>query len=440
MRQKLDATFEEKLPLLCIIGLGYVGLPLAVAFGEKQKVIGFDTDKQRIDDLRINKDKTLELTPQEIAAAEFIQFCHNPKEIADAQIYIVTVPSPIDIHNQPNIKPITSACETIASVLSPGNIVIFESTVYPGFTYNICVPILEEKSGLTFNEDFFCGYSPERINPGDKVNTIKNVVKITSGSTPETAKTVDNLYASIVEAGTYLAPSIEVAEAAKVIENAQRDLNIAFMNELALIFDKLQIDTNEVLEAASTKWNFLPFKPGMVGGHCIGVDPYYLTYRAIEVGYTPRITLTGRLLNDRMSEHIAKKLLQLFSLSNNSNQNMRLAVLGITFKENCPDTRNSKVFDMIDELISFGFEILWHDPFCSAATAGLNEKAKFRELEELEQQVDGVVVAVGHTLYRNLQASTIKSMYRSDSRTLADIKAIFDKDKMTAEGFTVWRL
>lgn len=438
---KLDIfTSDEKSLRLCIVGLGYVGLPLAVEFAKERDVVGFDISEKRVVELRNHIDKTLEVSPKDIAAATGLHVTNDANAIKDCNCFIVTVPSPIDEHNQPNFTPLQSACRSIGAVLKKGDLIIFESTVYPGFTKNVCVEILQNQSGLKYNEDFFCGYSPERINPGDKVNTLRTVIKITSGSTPEIAQLVDSLYSSIIDAGTYLAPSIEVAEAAKVIENAQRDLNIAFVNELAMIFDKLGIDTTDVLQAAGTKWNFLPFKPGMVGGHCIGVDPYYLTFRAIEVGQNPEITLAGRRINDSMAKYIAKKMFTLTQTHATLNGKLRIGILGVTFKENCPDTRNSKVFDLIEELVKFGVEIMWHDPYCDSTLEILKDKATYCELTDMKKSVDCVICSVGHSEYRTLSTDELKGLYRSNTFILGDVKALYNKDIMEDSGFILWRL
>jgi len=360
-----NQTFNIKNPKIAIIGLGYVGLPLAHAFSTKYKVVGFDISQSRIDELRNGYDRTLELSEEQVkeAISNGMEFTNQIEDIKDCNIYIVTVPTPIDEHKTPDLTPLLKASETIGKVLKPNDIVIYESTAYPGATEEDCVPILEKVSGLKFNEDFYCCYSPERINPGDKEHTVTKILKVTSGSTPEIAKHIDELYKSVITAGTHLAPSIKVAEAAKVIENAQRDINIAFVNELALIFDKLGIDTHDVLKAAGTKWNFLPFKPGLVGGHCIGVDPYYLTYKAKEVGYHPEVILAGRRINDNMGVHVANKVVKLMIHKGYIIKGSKVLVLGITFKENCPDIRNSRVIDVIRELQEFGCNVDVYDPW-----------------------------------------------------------------------------
>ena len=342
---------------IAIIGLGYVGLPLAVEFGKVLDVIGFDINQARIDELRSGIDRTLETTPEELMAAAQLTYTADPAALRAANIFIVTVPTPVDDHKTPDLTPLIKASETVSKALKKGDIVIYESTVYPGCTEEDCVPVLERGSGLTFNQDFFCGYSPERINPGDKQHRLPSIRKITSGSTPEIAEKVDRLYQRIIKAGTHRASSIKVAEAAKVIENAQRDINIAFVNELALIFERMNIDTHEVLAAAGTKWNFLPFRPGLVGGHCIGVDPYYLTYKAESLGHHPQVILAGRKINDTMGAHIANRVIKLLINRDLPVKRAKALILGITFKENCPDIRNSKVIDVIRELHSYGVEV-----------------------------------------------------------------------------------
>ena len=408
---------------IAVIGLGYVGLPLAHAFSEKYKVIGFDIAQWRVDELNNGLDRTLELSEKQVkeALANGMEFTNELKNIADCNIYIVTVPTPIDKHKRPDLTPLIKASESIGKVLKKGDIVIYESTVYTGATEEDCVPILEKHSRLTFNKDFYCGYSPERINPGDKEHTVTKILKVTSGSTPEIGKQVDDLYASIITAGTHLAPSIKVAEAAKVIENSQRDVNIAFVNELAIIFNKLDIDTQAVLEAAGTKWNFLPFKPGLVGGHCIGVDPYYLTYKAQEVGYNPEIILAGRRLNDNIGIYVANQVIKLMIKKGKKIEKANVLVLGITFKENCPDIRNSKVIDVIKELQEFGTQVSVYDPW-----ADKKEVQREYRLSLLDKIViddyDAIVLAVAHNELKSLDLKTNKN------RVVFDIKSILDKD------------
>ncbi|MDQ1339812.1 MAG: UDP-N-acetyl-D-glucosamine/UDP-N-acetyl-D-galactosamine dehydrogenase [Campylobacterota bacterium] len=408
--------------IITIIGLGYVGLPLAVEFAKKYKVIGFDIYKERINELKSTYDRTLELTSDELkeALSNDILFTDNQEDIKKANIFIVTVPTPIDEHKRPDLTPLIKASQTVAKALKKGDIVMYESTVYPGCTEEDCVPILENISGLKFNKDFFCGYSPERINPGDKKHTVTKILKVTSGSTLEAGKKVDELYKSIIEAGTYLASSIKVAEAAKVIENSQRDINIAFVNELAIIFNRLGIDTNEVLKAAGTKWNFLPFRPGLVGGHCIGVDPYYLTHKAQQVGYNPEIILAGRRLNDNMGIYVANQVVKLMIKKGKKIDKSTVLVLGITFKENCPDIRNSRVIDVINELKEFGCKVSVYDTW-----ADKHEVAKEYSVElvdEIDDSYDAVVLAVAHDKFKEIDIKKIKQK----NTVLFDIKSFFD--------------
>lgn len=404
---------------ICVIGLGYVGLPLAHAFSEKYKVVGFDISKWRIDELSSGHDRTLELNETQVkeALANGMKFTLNIDDIKDCNIYIVTVPTPIDKNKRPDLTPLIKASETIGKVLKKDDIVIYESTVYPGATEEDCVPVLEKFSGLKFNQDFFCGYSPERINPGDKEHTVTKIKKVTSGSTPEIGKKVDALYASIITAGTHLAPTIKVAEAAKVIENSQRDINIAFVNELAIIFNKLGINTNDVLAAAGTKWNFLPFRPGLVGGHCIGVDPYYLTHKAQQVGYNPEIILAGRRLNDNMGIYVANQVIKLMIKKGHKIEGARVLVLGITFKENCPDIRNSRVIDVIQELQEFGCDIDIYDPWADA------KEVKHEYGLELQKNIDAskyeaVVLAVSHGEFKALDLADAKDTIIYDIKSI----------------------
>ncbi len=419
----------KHLKKICIIGLGYVGLPLAVAFSEKYDVIGFDISEQRIKELNSAYDRTLEVSEEELKAAldRGIKFTNKLDEIKDANVYIVTVPTPIDKYKNPDLNPLQKASESVGKVLKKGDIVIYESTVFPGCTEEVCVPILEKVSGLKFNEDFFVGYSPERINPGDKKHTVKKILKVTSGSTPEIAKEIDEMYASIIEAGTHLAPSIKVAEAAKVIENAQRDINIAFVNELALIFDKLGIDTKSVLEAAGTKWNFLKFTPGLVGGHCIGVDPYYLTYKAKEIGYHPEIILAGRRLNDNMGIFVANKLVKLMIQKGHTIKGSKVLVLGITFKEHTPDIRNSRVIDVIKELKEFGMEVDVFDPWADEDDVKKEYGFGLINKENMNiENYDGIVLAVAHKEFKDLEDS-IKKAKQNSNLVVYDIKSFFDE-------------
>jgi len=406
---------------IAVIGLGYVGLPLAHAFSEKYKVVGFDIAQWRIDELRAGIDRTLELSESQVkeAIANNMEFSNVLEDIADCNIYIVTVPTPIDKHKKPDLTPLYKASESIGKVLKKDDIVIYESTVYPGATEEDCVPILEKVSGLEFNKDFFCGYSPERINPGDKEHTVTKILKVTAGSTPEIGKKVDALYSSIITAGTHLAPSIKVAEAAKVIENSQRDINIAFVNELSMIFNRLDIDTNAVLEAAGTKWNFLPFKPGLVGGHCIGVDPYYLTHKAQEVGYNPEIILAGRRLNDNMGIYVANQVIKLMIKKGQKIEGSKVLVLGITFKENCPDIRNSRVIDVIQELQDFGCNVEVSDYWADKEEVQKEYQLDLKANVDVDSY-DAVILAVAHDDYRSLEIKT------SDNRVVFDIKSMLE--------------
>jgi UDP-N-acetyl-D-galactosamine dehydrogenase len=424
---------------ICVVGLGYVGLPLAVEFGKKYNVIGFDINKPRIAELRAGHDSTLEVEPEHLKQATNLTFSASVDDIKDCNIYIVTVPTPVDKVNRPDLTPLKKASETVGLVLKKGDIVIYESTVYPGATEEVCVPVLEACSGLKFNHDFFAGYSPERINPGDKVNTLTKIKKITSGSTPEISEIVDNLYRSIITAGTHKASSIKVAEAAKVIENTQRDLNIALVNELSVIFDRIGIDTLDVLEAAGSKWNFLPFRPGLVGGHCIGVDPYYLTHKAEEVGYHPQVILAGRRINDNMARYVARNTIKLMLKNGINVPTAKIGVLGITFKENCPDIRNSKVVDMITEFKQWGVEVLVCDPWANSEEVETEYSLTLSTIDEL-QNVDSLVVAVGHDEFRCLSSKDFKDLVKGDKPVFSDVKSIFDRHDIAAEGFTVFRL
>lgn len=424
---------------VAVIGLGYVGLPLAVEFGKKLDVIGFDINEYRINELKGGSDSTLEVSPEELKSASKLAFSYTINELQSCNIFIVTVPTPVDQVNRPDLTPLQKASETVGKVLKKGDIVIYESTVYPGATEEVCIPVLERVSGLSFNKDFFAGYSPERINPGDKVNTLTKIKKITSGSTPEIAEIVDSLYASIITAGTHKASSIKVAEAAKVIENTQRDLNIALVNELSVIFDRIGIDTLDVLEAAGSKWNFLPFRPGLVGGHCIGVDPYYLTHKAEEVGYHPQVILAGRRINDNMARYVARNTIKLMLKNGIDVARSTVGILGITFKENCPDIRNSKVFDMVKEFESWGAKVVIVDSWANA------EEVKHEYGYELgvidsDNKVDSLVVAVGHNEYRHLTAKELSRFVRSEKPVLADVKSLFKREDIASQGFTVFRL
>lgn len=411
---------------IAIIGLGYVGLPLALAFGEKYQVVGFDINIERIANLKKGMDATLQCTSQEIANASKLVFTHDLSQIKDASIFIVTVPTPVTKDKQPDLHLLSTASKMIGEVLKKGDIVIYESTVYPGCTEEDCVPVLEEVSGLKYNQDFYCGYSPERINPGDKVHTLTKIIKVTSGSTPEAANMVDNLYASIITAGTHKASSIKVAEASKSIENAQRDINISFVNELALIFDKMDIDTNEVLAAAATKWNFLPFKPGLVGGHCIGVDPYYLAHKASSLGYHPQVILSGRHVNDQMSSFVTEKVIKLLIKNSFKVQGAKVLLLGVTFKENCPDIRNSQAFEIFTALKNKGVAVVAFDPFANAKEVFDNHQINL--VTSLETY-DAIVLTVAHDFFKSLNYTSLKS---SANSVIYDTKAILDKSIVTA--------
>jgi UDP-N-acetyl-D-galactosamine dehydrogenase len=424
---------------IAIIGLGYVGLPLAVEFGKNRSVLGFDINPKRVSELSSGVDHTLECSNDDLLAASHLAFSCDPNDLKSCAIFIVTVPTPVDSANRPDMLPLMKASETVGMALKQGDIVIYESTVYPGATEEVCVPVLERSSGLTFNQDFFCGYSPERINPGDKVNTLTTIKKITSGSTPIVAKEVDDLYASIVRAGTWLASSIKVAEAAKVIENTQRDLNIAFVNELSVIFHRLGIDTLEVLEAAGSKWNFLPFRPGMVGGHCIGVDPYYLTHKAEEVGYHPQVILAGRRINDNMARYVARNVIRLMLKNGIDVARSTVGVMGITFKENCPDIRNSKVIDLIRELQSWNVNVVVSDPWADPEEVRYEYGIDLAEMDD-QHPLDSLVVAVGHGEFRSMSPKDLKARCRASAPVLADVKGLYDRHAVTDAGWTVFRL
>lgn len=411
-----------------IIGLGYVGLPLAVEFGKKITTIGFDINQKRISDLSNNIDSTLECTEGELRQAKKLTYTSELEILRDCNFFIVTVPTPIDKHKQPDLTPLIKASESISNILKKGDIVVYESTVYPGATEEICVPILEKNSGLVFNSDFYVGYSPERINPGDKEHRVTNILKITSGSTTETANLIDAVYNLIIKAGTHKASSIKVAEAAKVIENTQRDVNIALINELSIIFNKLKIDTLEVLEAAGTKWNFLPFRPGLVGGHCIGVDPYYLTHKAQSAGYHPEMILAGRRLNDNMSSFVVSQLLKKMISRKIQIENSNILILGLTFKENCPDLRNTKVIDIIKELRDYNMNVDVFDPWCSPEEA--QKEYNISLIPKIQTNYyDSIIIAVGHDKFKELGCETIRS-YGKESNILFDLKYIFPKNKV----------
>lgn len=424
---------------IAIIGLGYVGLPLAVEFGKHRSVCGFDINEARITQLVAGVDHTLEVEASDLAQAQHLQFSSNVDDLRACGVFIVTVPTPIDKANRPDLTPLIKASEMVGKVMSEGAVVIYESTVYPGCTEEVCVPILEKHSGLVYNQGFYCGYSPERVNPGDKVNTLTKIRKITSGSTPVVSAAVDQLYSSIIAAGTFPATSIKVAEAAKVIENTQRDLNIALVNELSVIFDRLNIDTIEVLEAAGSKWNFLPFRPGMVGGHCIGVDPYYLTHKAEEVGYHPQVILAGRRINDNMARYVARNVIKLMLNNGIDVARSTVGVLGVTFKENCPDIRNSKVIDLINELKFWNVNVVVADPWADAEEVREEYGIELTTIDATHK-VDSLVVAVGHHEYRLMSPDELRSYCASKAPVLADVKALYNRHEAAAAGFTVFRL
>ena len=410
---------------IAIIGLGYVGLPLAVEFGKKVPVMGFDIHQKRIDELQSGQDHTLEVSPKELKQATHLSYTTNLQQLADCNFFIVTVPTPIDEFKQPDLTPLVKASESIARVLKKGDVVVYESTVYPGATEEVCIPVLEKNSGLKFNQDFYAGYSPERINPGDKLHRVTNILKITSGSTAEVADYVDQVYNLIIEAGTHKAPSIKVAEAAKVIENTQRDVNIALINELALIFNKMGIDTEAVLEAAGTKWNFLPFRPGLVGGHCIGVDPYYLTHKAQSMGYHPEIILAGRRLNDGMGAYVVTQLVKAMLKKRIQVEDAKVLILGLSFKENCPDIRNTRIIDIVNELKEYHTQIDVYDPWVDAAEA--EHEYGISPISNLENgKYDAVILAVAHQQFKVMGADAIRALGKAD-HVLYDLKYVLSQ-------------
>ncbi|TBV08271.1 Vi polysaccharide biosynthesis UDP-N-acetylglucosamine C-6 dehydrogenase TviB [Phytopseudomonas dryadis] len=412
---------------LAVIGLGYVGLPLAVEFGKKRSVVGFDINAKRITELKFGRDATLEVSESELQEASGLSYTANLDDLRDCNCFIVTVPTPIDAYKRPDLTPLIKASETIGQVLKKGDIVIYESTVYPGATEEDCVPVLERVSGLKFNQDFFAGYSPERINPGDKEHRVHNIMKVTSGSTPEIAEVVDQLYQEIIVVGTHKASSIKVAEAAKVIENTQRDVNIALVNELALIFNKMGIDTQAVLEAAGTKWNFLPFRPGLVGGHCIGVDPYYLTHKAQAIGYHPEIILAGRRINDGMGGYVVSQLVKAMVKASIGVAGARVLVMGLTFKENCPDLRNTRVVDIVAELEDYGVEPVVYDPWVSVGEA--QHEYGITPVSEPEAGAyDAIILAVSHEQFRELGAAGVRALGK-DKHVLYDLKYLLNADE-----------
>lgn len=413
---------------ICLIGLGYVGLPLAAEFGKFYETVGFDINEKRLAELKKGIDRTLEVESVKLKSATKLTYTSSVEDIRNCHIFIVTVPTPINEHKQPDLTPVIKGTETVAKVLKKGDIVIYESTVYPGCTEEVCVPILERISGLKFNTDFFCGFSPERVNPGDKVHTVTTIKKITSGSTPEIAEEIDALYRSIITAGTHKAPNIKVAEAAKVIENSQRDINIAFVNELSLIFEKLGIDTLDVLEAAGTKWNFLPFRPGLVGGHCIGVDPYYLTHKAQAVGYNPEVILAGRRINDNMGIYVANKVVKLMIQKNKKIKGSKVLILGMTFKENCPDIRNSRVIDVINELREFGCIIDVVDPMADYEEVKDEYGVELSDSSEcMKTDYDALILAVSHDAFKNFNMSS----FIDKNTVIYDIKGFLDRKTVT---------
>jgi len=422
---------------IAVIGLGYVGLPVAVAFGRKARVIGFDIDEQRLSELRTGHDRTGEVSSAELAAAEII-FTNEIDVLREADFHIIAVPTPVDAANQPDLTPMLRASETVGKALKRGDIVVYESTVYPGATEEDCAPILERESGLKCGRDFFLGYSPERINPGDKQHTFTSIKKVVSGQTPEVLEIVASVYGSVVEAGVHRAPSIKVAEAAKVIENTQRDLNIALMNELALIFDRMGIDTQAVLEAAGTKWNFLPFRPGLVGGHCIGVDPYYLTHKAEKIGYIPQVILSGRRINDSMGRFIAQRTVKEMIRAGHDVRGATVTVLGLTFKEDCPDLRNSKVVNILRELQDFGVQLQVSDPLADPEEAHHEYGVTLVPFKQLKP-ADALVAAVAHADYRKLSVAEIKRLLKHPPLVM-DVKCIFPRASLEAAGIHLWRL
>ena len=410
---------------IAVIGQGYVGLPLAIEFGKNWPVVGFDINKKRIEELKLGFDGTKEANKSQIKSAKQLRFSYNIDEISKCNVYIVTVPTPIDKYKTPDLSPLKKASEMLSKIIKQKDIIIYESTVFPGCTEEVCVPILESGSKLIFNKDFFCGYSPERIVPGDKVNTLTTIKKVTSGSNEETADFVDELYGKIIRAGTHKAPSIKVAEASKAIENAQRDLNISFVNELALIFDRLGIDTQDVLDAAGTKWNFLKYKPGLVGGHCISVDPYYLTYKAENIGYYPEVILSGRRVNDNMAFFVANKIVKLLIRSEKQIKGSRVLILGVTFKENCPDIRNTKIVDVYNNLLDFGLEV---DLYDTQADAGeVEEEYGLKLIKNLESKYDGILLAVPHKDFASINLNSLKS---DSSSVVYDLKGFFPRDQV----------
>lgn len=428
MTGKFSLNLADKNLKLAVIGLGYVGLPLAVEFGKRYQTLGFDINRGRIDELMAGEDSTLEVTAEELSQAKFLTYSDDVEQLKSCQVFIVTVPTPIDRHKRPDLTPLVRASTMLGRVIQPGSVVIYESTVYPGATEEDCVPLIERESGLKYNVDFFAGYSPERINPGDKLHRLTTITKVTSGSTPEVAQFVDDLYRSIVTAGTHRASSIRVAEAAKVIENTQRDLNIALINELALIFNRLGIDTLEVLEAAGTKWNFLPFRPGLVGGHCIGVDPYYLTHKAQEVGHTPEVILAGRRINDNMGHYVVSQVVKKMLKKRIHVEDANVLILGLTFKENCPDIRNTRVVDIVNEFREFGANVDVYDPWVDAEEAQ-HEYGLTPIPQPAAGKYDAIILAVAHQQFRDLPIETIRQWGRHNC-VVYDIKSVLPRDQV----------
>ena len=423
---------------IAVIGLGYVGLPLAVEFGKSFDVIGYDINIKRIEELKNNYDSTNEITKEEFSFSKKLVLTYDSNRLKDSNVYIITVPTPVNKYNKPDLGPIKSASKLVGKFLKKDDVVIYESTVYPGCTEEVCVPILEKTSNLKYNRQFFCGYSPERINPGDKKHTLVNIVKVTSGSNHKAAKFIDFLYQKIIKAGTYRAPSIAIAEAAKVIENTQRDVNIALINELALIFKKIDLDTKEILKAAGTKWNFLPFEPGLVGGHCIGVDPYYLTHKATEVGYNPEIILAGRRINDNMGSFIASTLIEELTMQSINPLKAKVTILGLTFKENCPDLRNTKVVDIFNSLSNYKCSITVTDEYANQDTAKNNYDIDLTDIERIKDQ-DALIFAVSHAKYSKLTSNDISKMIKPGG-VIMDLKSIFPLDKFKEIKIRHWRL
>tara|TARA_Y100000591_G_scaffold69691_1_gene57833 strand:- start:25829 stop:27127 length:1299 start_codon:yes stop_codon:yes gene_type:complete len=430
--------FELSKVRIAVIGLGYVGYPLALELSKKYLVVGYDLDKSRLKELEEGYDSTKEITKEEITSLNDLSLTNSLEEIRDSNVYIITVPTPVDKNNKPDLSPIKSASKSVGRVLLKNDLVIYESTVFPGCTEEVCVPILEKYSKLKFNQHFFCGYSPERINPGDKKHTLTTIKKITSGSTQESADFIDALYKSVIPAGTYKVSSINVAEAAKVIENTQRDVNIALINELSIIFNKLNINTNEVLEAAKTKWNFLPFKPGLVGGHCIGVDPYYLTYKAKEIGYNPEIILAGRKINDGMGDYVALATIEALKKQNHSVRNAKVSILGLTFKENCPDLRNTKVISIKDKLLEYKCLISFCDYWADPDQAKEQYDINLVDLPDIKNQ-DAIIIAVEHDKFKNFNKNDIDHMLKPNGAFI-DVKGLYDKNKFCDNKRIYWSL